>query len=62
MVTAASLAGTFLSGQVAASDQRFAVAAGAAGLWACPIVNTLTSNDAEINDNRRNERFFFLMT
>jgi hypothetical protein len=25
-------------------------------------VNTLTSNDAEINDIRRNERFFFLMT
>ena len=26
MVTTASLAGTFLSGQVAASDQRFALA------------------------------------
>jgi len=25
-------------------------------------VNTLTSNDAETNDIRRNERFFFLMT
>jgi len=25
-------------------------------------VNTLTSNDNEINDIRRNKRFFFLMT
>jgi len=49
-------------GQVAGSDQFVALAAGAAGLWACTIVNTLTSNDAEINDIRRNERFFFLMT
>jgi hypothetical protein len=49
-------------GQVAGSDHFVALAAGAAGLWACTIVNTLTSNDAEINDIRRNERFFFLMT
>jgi hypothetical protein len=46
-------------GQVAGSDHFVAFAA---GLWACTIVNTLTSNDTEINDIRRNERFFFLMT
>jgi len=49
-------------GQVAGSDQFVALAAGAAGLWACAIVNMLTSNDAESNAIRRNERFFFLMT
>jgi hypothetical protein len=38
------------------------LAAGAAEFWACTIVNTLTSNDAESNAIRRNERFFFLMT
>ena len=54
--------GTLRLGQVAGSDQFVALAAGAEGLRACTIVNTLTSNDAEINDIRRNERFFFLMT
>jgi hypothetical protein len=49
-------------GQVAASDHFVAFAAAAPEFWACTIVNTLTSNDAEINDIRRNERFFFLMT
>jgi len=49
-------------GQVAGSDHFVAFAAVAAGLWACTIVNTLTSNDTEINDIRRNKRFFFLMT
>jgi len=39
-----------------------AFAAVAPEFWACAIVNTLTSNDAETNDIRRNERFFFLMT
>jgi hypothetical protein len=54
--------GTLRLGQVARSDHFVALAAGAAGLWACTIVNTLTNNDAEINNIRRNERFFFLMT
>jgi len=49
-------------GQVAASDHFAAFAAVAAGLWACTIVNTLTSNDTEINDIRRIERFFLFMT
>src|SRR5215470_9975137 len=64
MMTLSPATGTLRLGQVAGSDQfvAFALAAGAAGLWACTIVNTLTSNDAEINDIRRNERFFFLMT
>jgi hypothetical protein len=47
---------------VAGSDHFVALAAFAAGLWAWTIVNTLTSNDAETSDIRRNERFFFLMT
>ena len=62
MVTLSPAAGTLRLGQVAGSDQFVALAAGAAALWACTTVNTLTSNDAEINDIRRNERFFFLMT
>src|SRR5690349_9158637 len=62
MVTLSPATGTFRLGQVAGSDHFVALPAGAAGLWACTIVNTLTSNDAEINDIRRNERFFFLMT
>src|SRR5215470_15507022 len=59
MMTLSPATGTLRLGQVAGSDQFVALAA---GLWACTIVNTLTSNDAEINDIRRNERFFFLMT
>jgi hypothetical protein len=47
---------------VAASDHFVAFAAVAPGFWACTIVNTQTSNDAENNDIRRTERFFFLMT
>ena len=62
MMTLSPATGTLRLGQVAGSDQFVALAAGAAGLWACTIVNTLTSNDAEINAIRRNERFFFLMT
>ena len=60
MMTLSPATGTLRLGQVAGSDQFVALAAGAAGLWACTIVNTLTSNEAEINDIRRNERFFFL--
>jgi hypothetical protein len=48
-------------GQVAGSDHFVAFAAAAPEFWACTIVNTLTSNDTEINDIRRSERFFFLM-
>src|SRR5579859_4451026 len=59
MMTLSPATGTLRLGQVAGSDHFVALAA---GLWACTIVNTLTSNDAETNDIRRNERFFFLMT
>src|SRR5215469_1672109 len=59
MVTLSPAAGTLRLGQVAGSDH---FAAFAAGLWACRTVNTLTSNDAEINDIRGNERLLFLMT
>src|SRR4051812_27068861 len=62
MMTLSPATGTLRLGQVAGSDQFVALAAGATLLWACTIVNTLTSNDAEINGIRRNERFFFLMT
>src|SRR5690349_3181856 len=58
MVTLSPATGTLRLGQVAGSDHFVALA----GLWACTIVNTLTSNDAEINHIRRNERFVFLMT
>src|SRR6185437_10183690 len=61
MVTLSPATGALRLGQVAGSDQ-FVALARAAGLWACAIVNTLTSNDAESNAIRRNERFFFLMT
>jgi hypothetical protein len=62
MVTLSPATGTLRLGQVAGSDHFVAFAAVAAGLWACTIVNTLTSNDTEINDIKRSERFFFLMT
>src|SRR5580698_992337 len=55
MMTLSPATGTLRLGQVAGSDQFVALAAFAAGLWACTIVNTLTSNDTEINDIRRNE-------
>src|SRR5215470_17868742 len=58
MMTLSPATGTLRLGQVAGSDQFVALAA--AGLWAFTIVNTLTSNDAESNAIRRNERFFFL--
>src|SRR5262245_43891053 len=60
MVTLSPATGTLRLGQVAGSDHFVAFAA-APEFWACTIVNTLTSNDAEITDIRRNERFFFLM-
>src|SRR5580698_9301879 len=60
MVTLSPATGTLRLGQVAGSDHFVGLAALAAGLWACTIVNMLTSNDAEISDIRRNERFFFL--
>jgi hypothetical protein len=47
---------------VAGSDHFVAFAAVAAGLWACTIVNTLTSRHAEINDIIRSERFLLVMT
>src|ERR1700746_1720298 len=62
MVTLSPATGTLRLGQVAGSDHFVALAAVAAGLWASTMVNTLTSSDAEINDIRRNKRFFFLMT
>src|SRR5579864_8935817 len=67
MVTLSPATGTLRLGQVAGSDHFVAFAAVAPEFWACAIVTTLTSNDAEINDPeindiRRNERFFFLMT
>src|SRR5262249_50404884 len=62
MVTLSPATGTLRLGQVAGSDHFVAFTADAPGFWACTIVNTLTSNDTEINDIRRNERFFFLMT
>src|SRR5690242_12690939 len=49
MVTLSPATGTLRLGQVAGSDHFVAFAAVAAGLWACTIVNTLTSNDAESN-------------
>ena len=54
--------GALRLGQVAGSDHFVAFAVAAPEFWACTIVNTLTSNDAEIKDIRRNERFFFPMT
>src|ERR1700761_4513719 len=57
MVTLSPATGALRLGQVAGSDHFVAFAA---GLWACTTVNTLTSNDAEINDIRRNERFFLM--
>src|SRR5262249_59595262 len=62
MVTLSPATGTLRLGQVAGSDHFVAFAAVAPEFWACTTVNTLTSNDAEINGIRRNERFFFLMT
>jgi hypothetical protein len=62
MVTLSPATGTLRSGQVAGSDHFVAFAAAAPEFWACTIVNTLTSNDAENNDIRSNERLFFLMT
>src|SRR4030095_8710627 len=62
MVTLSPATGTLRLGQVAASDHFVAFAAAAPEFWACTIVNTLTSNDTETNDIRRNERFVFLMT
>src|SRR5579859_3092744 len=62
MVTLSPATGTLRLGQVAGSDHFVAFAAVAPEFWACTIVNMLTSNDAEINAIRRNERFFFLMT
>src|SRR5580692_2050270 len=62
MMTLSPATGTLRLGQVAGSDHFVAFAAVAPEFWACTIVNMLTSNDAEINDIRRNERFFFLMT
>src|SRR5690242_16728075 len=62
MVTLSPATGTLRLGQVAGSDHFVAFAAVAPEFWACTIVNMLTSNDAETNDIRRNERFFFLMT
>ena len=53
MMTLSPATGTLRLGQVAGSDQFVALAGGAAGLWACTIVNALTSNDAEINDIMR---------
>src|SRR5215469_2781277 len=61
MVTLSPATGTLRLGQVAGSDHFVAFAAVAPEFWAW-IVNTLTSNDAESNAIRRNERFFFLMT
>jgi len=53
-VTTASLAGTFLSGQVAGSDQRWA--AGDPAFWAWTTANALTSRNAGRSEARRNER------
>src|SRR3954469_1215491 len=62
MVTLSPATGSLRLGQAAGSDQFVALAARAAGLWACTIVSTLTNDDAAISDIRRNERLFFLMT
>src|SRR5215475_7608598 len=62
MVTLSPATGTLRLGHVAGSDHFVAFAAAAPEFWACTIVNTLKSNEAEINDIRSNERFFFLMT
>src|ERR1700733_15640921 len=62
MVTLSPATGTLRLGQVARSDHFVAFAAVAPAFWACTVVNTLRSNDAETNDIRRNERFFSLMT
>src|SRR3989442_291403 len=61
MVTLSPATGTLRLGQLAGSDHFVAFAA-PPEFWACTIVNTLTSNDAAINDIRRDERLFFLMT
>src|SRR6188768_3139210 len=62
MVTLSPATGDLRLGQLAASDHFVAFAAAAPEFCAFTTVNTLTSSDAEINDIRRNERFFFLMT
>src|ERR1041385_4052219 len=59
MVTLSAATGTLRLGQVAGSDQFVALAAVAPEFWACTIGSMFTSNDAESNDIRRNERFFF---
>jgi hypothetical protein len=48
-------------GQVAGSDQFVALPAVAPEFCAWTTTNMLTSNDAEISDIRKSERFFFLM-
>src|SRR5438477_2278371 len=62
MMTLSPATGTLRLGQVAGSDHIVAFVAVAPEFWACTIVNTLTSNDAENNNIRNNERLFFLMT
>src|SRR3954469_4160324 len=57
MMTLSPATGTLRLGQLAGSDQFDDLAA----FWACTTVNTPTSRDAEINDIRKNERFFLLM-
>src|SRR5512138_1438420 len=58
MVTLSPARGTFLSGQLARSDQRV----GFTGFSAAPTTaDTLPSKSAGTSNARRNEQFFFLM-
>src|SRR5205085_2517987 len=58
MVTAASLPGTFLSGQVAASDQRFALAGVEAFCWALRTAYPpRTKKAGTSNERNKRERF-----
>src|SRR5215510_8777618 len=59
MVTTSSLAGTFLSGQLAGSDQRVCLD-GDPAVCACTTANALTSRNTGRSDARRNERWCVL--